>query len=145
MANLMINEVRLCGRLGRDPELLHTAAGKPYCALSIAVQRPYKREDGGRDADFFRVLVWGRQAEIVCGHLRCGQSIYVEAELRQRSYLTPEGERRQELTIMANDIRFVDPRGAGERASAAPAVGASFDADDFFEAALGRTYGEGEA
>ena len=47
MANLMINEVRLCGRLGRDPELLHTAAGKPYCALSVAVQRPYKREDGG--------------------------------------------------------------------------------------------------
>ena len=73
-------------------------------------------------------------------------SIYVEAELRQRSYLTPEGERRQELTIMANDIRFVDPRGAGERTSSAAApVGTSFDADDFFEAALGRTYGEGEA
>lgn len=139
MANLMINDVRLCGRLGRDPELSHTASGKPYSALCIAVQRPYKRADGGRDTDFFRVLVWDRQAEVVCKHLRCGQSVYIEAQLRQHSYLTPDGVRRQEIAIVASDVRFVDPRG-GTASSDAP-VG-SFDTDDFFGAALSRTYGE---
>lgn len=138
MANLMINEVRLCGRLGQDPELCRSSSGTAYTALCIAVQRPYKREDGGRDADFFRVLVWDRQAEVVCEHLRQGQSVYVEAELRQRYRLMPDGTRRQEMSIVASDVRFVDPRGGAKGGGAGDG---SFDTDDFFDAALERTYG----
>lgn len=131
MANLMLNEVRLCGRLCDNPELMTTPAGVPYTVVPIAVQR--RTRSTNRETDFFRISLWRNSAETVCRYIKKGQSLYIEAELRPRSYLTKTGERRYEIEIVGKDVRFVDSK------KGIVSEG-SFNTDDFFAAALKKSY-----
>ncbi|MDR2767417.1 MAG: single-stranded DNA-binding protein, partial [Treponema sp.] len=61
-----INRVILVGRLTRDAELKYTAGGQAVCKFSVAINRRKKNgEQWVDEANFFDVVVWGRQAESV--------------------------------------------------------------------------------
>ena len=49
-----MNDVKLSGRLTRDPELKHTPAGVPVASFSLAVDRKFNREE----ADFIPIVAW---------------------------------------------------------------------------------------
>ena len=54
-----MNQVVLIGRLTADPELRFAAStGKAVTNFRLAVNRRFSKED---KADFFRVVVWGKQ------------------------------------------------------------------------------------
>ena len=58
-----MNNVVMIGRLTKDPELKHIAgSGKAIANFTIAVNREFTKS---KEADFFRVIVWGIQAENV--------------------------------------------------------------------------------
>lgn len=133
MANLMLNRVELCGRLSADPELKSTPTGIPCTTVNLAVGRPYKNQDGKRDADFFRIDLYRHHAEYVCRYLKKGESLYIEGELRVRSFLHPVyGDRRWAQEIHVKEVKSVDPKKKENNSS--------FDTDEFFEAALRRSY-----
>ena len=54
-----MNDVKLSGRLTRDPELKHTPAGVPVASFSLAVDRKFNREE----ADFIPIVAWRKTAE----------------------------------------------------------------------------------
>ena len=53
-----MNRVCLVGRLTAKPELRYTPSNVPTTRFSIAVNRTFKNEQGGRDADFINILAW---------------------------------------------------------------------------------------
>ena len=57
-----MNVVTMVGRLVKDVELRFTQSGKPVGNFTLAVNRDFVRE-GDAKADFFPIIVWGRQAE----------------------------------------------------------------------------------
>lgn len=103
-----LNQVRLVGRLGRDPELRHTSSGLAVANLSLAVSRPVRRADGDRahGADWVRVTAWRELAERCASTMRKGEVVYVEGRLQSSSYADKDGIARTATVVVASDIRL---------------------------------------
>ncbi|MBS1717336.1 MAG: single-stranded DNA-binding protein [Armatimonadetes bacterium] len=113
----------LIGRLVRDPELRTTSGGKSVTDFSIAVRKRIKPQDGSPDADFFRVTAWGQTAEFVSNYLNKGRLVVVEGRLQSRKYTTSDGQNREVVEIVADNVDALDrPREDGDSGSAMAAV-----------------------
>jgi single-strand DNA-binding protein len=104
-----LNDVRLIGRLTRDPEVRFTPKGQAVCNFDIAVNRNYKDLTGEwkEETSFVPIVVW-REAAQRCGdRLKKGSPIYVEGRLRSRSWETKEGQKRTTLEVDTRRIQFL--------------------------------------
>lgn len=102
-----MNVITLVGRLTRDPELRFLPDGKPVANFSVAVDRPFKNQQGEREADFIDVVFWGTRGEKVAELFSKGKPIAVTGRLQIRSYETQGGQRRKAAEVIGNDWRFV--------------------------------------
>jgi single-strand DNA-binding protein len=113
---LQLNDVRMVGRLTRDPELRFTASGTPVCHFDLAVNRRYKDSKSGEwkdDTSFIPVVVW-REAAQRCGdRLKKGSPAYVEGRLKSRSWETKDGQKRSGLEVEARAVQFMEKAGEG--------------------------------
>lgn len=121
-----LNRVTLVGRLTRDPELRHTAGGNAVCTIRLAVTSR-GRDDTGNWADkpnYFDVTVFGRQAETASTYLAKGRRVGVDGRLQWREWEAQDGNKRQSVEVVANDIFFLDSRGEGEGGGSFSGTGA---------------------
>lgn len=129
----MFNKVILIGRLTRDPELRFTQSGKAVANFTLAVDRSFKRE-GQPDADFFRVSVWGKQAENCANYLAKGRVAAVDGRIEINKYTDKDGQERQGVDVTANDVRFLPDKNSGSSGSSKQDDGG--DAVDFSDDGL---------
>ena len=102
-----INHVVLVGRLTRDAELKYTSNGQAVCKFSLAINRRRKNGDQWEDeANYFDVVLWGRQGEAVNQYLLKGKTVGIEGELRQDRW-QQEGQNRSKVEIVANNIQLL--------------------------------------
>jgi single-strand DNA-binding protein len=102
-----LNHVVLIGRLTRDAELKYTANGQAVCKFSIAVNRRRKSGDQWVDeANFFDIVLWGRQGESLNQYLVKGKLVGVDGELRQDRW-EQEGQNRSKVEIVANNLQLL--------------------------------------
>ena len=104
----MLNRVILIGRLTREPELRYTGSGVPVANFSLAVDRPYANQQGERETDFIRVVVWRKLAEVCAKNLGKGRLVAVEGRLQISSYEAQDGSKRQATDVIAENVRFLD-------------------------------------
>lgn len=102
-------KVIVVGRLGRDPELKYTQAGKPVCQLSLATDEGYKDSQGQQvdQTEWHRVVAWGKQAENVAKYLTKGRLCLVEGRLRTRSWEDQNQIKRYTTEINAMRVTFL--------------------------------------
>ncbi|WXR62854.1 single-stranded DNA-binding protein [Peptostreptococcaceae bacterium AGR-M142] len=104
-----MNQVIIIGRLTRDPELRYIpGSGRPVASFSVAVQRPFANKDGVREADFFNVQSWGKQAENCANYLAKGRLVAVSGRLQTRKYQTQNGENRVATEIISDKVEFLE-------------------------------------
>lgn len=132
----------IVGRLGRDPELRYTPTGQAVCNLSLASDSSYVK-DGQRvsQTTWFRVTVWGKQAETVSQYLQKGRMVLVEGRMNPDSNGGPRVWTRQDGTaassyeVNATTVRFLGGRGDGAPGAAgggaATTEGATTTSSDF--------------
>jgi single-strand DNA-binding protein len=114
-----INHVVLVGRLTRDAELKYTANGQAVSKFSIAVNRRKKSgEQWVEEANFFDVILWGRQGEAVNQYLLKGKQVGVDGELRQDRW-EQDGQTRSRVEIVANNLQLL----GGSPGGGAPSYG----------------------
>jgi len=102
-----INHVVLIGRLTRDAELKQTSNGQAVCKFSVAVNRRRKNGDQWEDeANFFDVVVWGRQGEALNQYLTKGKMVGIDGELRQDRW-QQDGQNRSKVEIIANYLQLL--------------------------------------
>jgi len=116
-----INRVILVGRLTRDAELKYTTSGQAVCKFSVAVNRRRKNGDQWEDeANYFDVVLWGRQGEALNQYLTKGKSVGVDGELRQDRW-QQDGQNRSKIEIVAGNIQLLGgSTGAGGGNSGQP-------------------------
>jgi single-strand DNA-binding protein len=101
------NHTTITGNLAADPELKFTNNGVAVANLRVAVTQRIQDKDGTwRDGEtsFHRVNVWRQQAINLADSLSKGDRVMVTGRLRQRSWETPEGERRSATEIDADEV-----------------------------------------
>ena len=105
--------------MGRDPEMRYTPSGQAVTNLSVATNRQYTASDGQRvkETAWFRVSVWGRQAETSNQYLRRGSRVLVEGRLRPdpatggpRIYTRQDGTTGASFEITANWVQFLSTK-----------------------------------
>ena len=107
------NKIMIVGYLGRDPEIRYTPQGQAVCNFSIATTERRKESSGDAQetTTWFRVTLWGRQAEVANQYLSKGKQVYVEGRLRQSEFTDRDGNKRTTLEVTASDIQFADSLG----------------------------------
>ena len=103
-----MNNVTLIGRLTRDPELRFVAgSGTAVTKFTLAVDRKLSKEKKREmeqmnkpTADFIRVVVWGKSAEISANYLSKGSLVAVNGSIETGSYQGKDGK-----TVYTTDIR----------------------------------------
>lgn len=108
-----MNRIELTGRLTRDPELRYTPNNRPVSQFTIAVNRRYAKETDEVKADFFPIVVWGKQGENCKTYLSSGSLVGVTGELRTRNYDDKDGIKRYVTEILADSVEFLSPKKQG--------------------------------
>lgn len=98
------NRITIVGYLGRDAEQRFTPGGMAVASFSVATTE--KRKDGEKTT-WFRVSLFGKQAEAVAQYLTKGKLVYVEGSLRQEEYTTKDGQTRTALEVNATSLQLL--------------------------------------
>lgn len=113
----MLNRVVLIGRLTKDPQLRYTQTQVAVCSFTLAVDRNYKQVNGERVTDFFDVTVWRGQAENCANYLSKGKLAAVDGHIEMEEYTANDGMNRRAVKIVADNVRFLSPRGTENNAA----------------------------
>lgn len=110
-----LNKVILIGNLTRDVELRSTPSGTTVGGFGIAVNRRRKNEAGEwiEEASFFNVVVWGTLAERCNEYIHKGSQVAIEGRLQSRSWETEDGQKRNVVEVVAENVQFLGGRGEG--------------------------------
>ena len=139
------NSITVTGGVVRDPELQFLNAGTAVVKFTVAVSRKWQNrqtQEWEERTSFFDVKQYGKPAENAANTLKKGYRVTVHGYLEQRTWETPEGDKRSVIEINAEDVavslRFVTaelhraPSESGPRSSSsASAAPASYDDEPF--------------
>jgi len=118
---MSFHTIIIVGNLGRDPEMRYAPNGNAVTSLSVASNRQYTDSSGQKvkETTWFRVSVWGKQAESVNTYLQKGSSVLVEGELRPdketgnpRTFTRSDGSVGTSYEVTARTVRFLSTKGA---------------------------------
>ena len=116
---MTLNQMQLIGNLGGDPEMRYTPEGNAVTSFSVAVNNNYKRRDGSQvdETDWFRISVWGNQADACNTYLEKGKKVYVSGRLKSNTFQRQDGTQGFSMEINADRVVFLSSR---QDAAAAP-------------------------
>lgn len=122
----MINRVVLVGRITRDPETQQTNTGIPYVRFTLAVNRPFKDQNGERQADFINCVAWRQQAEFLRNYVKKGNQLAVEGRIQTNSYVDANGNNRQAFDILVESVSNLEPASKNDGYQPQPPFGNGF-------------------
>ena len=116
----MYQKITIVGNLGGDPEMRYMADGTAVTNFSVATSRRWTNQGSGQQTDettWFRVSVWGRQAESCNQYLSRGRKVLVEGRLRPdpqtggpRTFVRQDGSVGTSFELTAETVRFLSGR-----------------------------------
>jgi single-strand DNA-binding protein len=99
------NSVTLVGNITRDPELRFTNGGRAVASFGLAVNRRYQvNGEWQEQTSYFNVTAWGQLGENAAQSLNKGSRAIVSGRLEQREYETRDGEKRNVVEVVADEI-----------------------------------------
>ncbi|HRI84992.1 MAG TPA: single-stranded DNA-binding protein [Ignavibacteria bacterium] len=113
-----LNKVTLIGNVQpNDPELKYIPNGTAVCRFKLVTSETYKDKDGNQieNAEWHRIVVWGKLAETCNTYLKKGSRIYLEGRIK-----TPDTYEKDGKTVYPNpeivmeSMLMLDGRPAGE-------------------------------
>ena len=118
----MYQKIIVVGNLGGDPQMRYMSDGRPVTNFSMATNRRWTDRSSGQQVDettWFRVSVWGPQAETVNQYLSKGRRVLVEGRLRPdenggpRLFTRQDGTVGASFEITADSVQFLGGREEG--------------------------------
>jgi single-strand DNA-binding protein len=122
-----MNITTLIGRLTKDPELKYTHQGTAVCTMTLAVDRKYTSQNGQKEADFIPIVVWQKQAEMTAQYVRKGHQCAVVGRIQTRNYEGNDGKRVYVTEVVAEEVKFLEPKARGGLTDGAQPIAAPSD------------------
>jgi single-strand DNA-binding protein len=115
------NNATLIGNVGGDPET-RTFNDRLTASFSLAVERP-GRKDGNKETDWFKVKIWGKQAELAADLIRKGTKLAVVGAIHIETWTGKEGEKQTSVVCQADGFQLLSPKqDGGQQHQPAPAA-----------------------
>ena len=114
----MFQTLIFAGNLGKDPEQRFTPSGQAVTTFNVAVNRSYTDGNGEKkkEVTWFRVSVWGKQAQSCHDYLHAGSKVIVEGRLvpdengNPRVFKRTDGSSASSFEVNASTVRFLSKR-----------------------------------
>ena len=112
----MYQKTIIVGNLGKDPEMRYAPNGDAVTNLNVATNRKYTDKSGQlvKETTWFRVSVWGKQAEACNQYLKKGSAVLVEGRLQAdkttggpRVYSKSDGSHGASFEMTALEVKFL--------------------------------------
>ena len=117
----MYQKITIVGNLGRDPEMRYMPDGTAVTSFSVATSNGWTDKATGqpvKETTWFRISVWGRQAETANQYLSRGKKVLVEGRIKPdpntgspRVFTRQDGTVGSSYEITASTVRFLSSRG----------------------------------
>ena len=111
----MWHQIIIVGNVGKDPDMRYTPSGEAVTAFSVACNRQYIGKDGEvKETIWFRITVWGKQAETCGKYLKKGSKVLVEGRLNPDKetggphvWTKKDGTTGASFEVTASTVRFL--------------------------------------
>ena len=119
----MWHTIIIVGNLGKDPEMRYTPSGQAVTSFNVASSRQYTSGNGQtvKETCWFRVSVWGKQAESTNQYLKKGSKVLVEGHLipdqatgGPKTYPKKDGTTGSSYDVSALTVKFLSSRTESE-------------------------------
>lgn len=105
-----MNKVILIGRLTQEHRYQQTQSGVSILSNTIAVQRPFKNQEGNYEADFINFVAYRSTADLINKWFVKGDRIGLEGRWQKRNYTNQQGETRYVDELVVENIEFLQER-----------------------------------
>ena len=114
-----LNEVRLIGRLGKDPEIRYMSNGDAVTNISIATSEEWKDKSGTKQekTEWHNCVFFGKLAEIAGKYLKKKSKVYIEGSLQTRKWQDKQGNDRYNTDIKVSELIMLDSKQSGKNES----------------------------
>ena len=104
-----VNKVILVGNLGADPEPKKVPSGTSVVNLRVATTQRWTDKNGQKQeaTEWHRVVVWGKQAEVVGEYLTKGRQVYIEGRIQSREWQDQHCQKRRSFEIVAQNVTML--------------------------------------
>lgn len=101
-----INKAIVAGNAAADPDYRITNGGQAVCSLTLASNESYTDANGQKQdrVEWFRLIFWGKLADVVNQYIKKGSALYAEGKIRTRSYDDQNGVKKYVTEIVVNDL-----------------------------------------
>lgn len=127
----MLNKVMLIGNVGRDPEVRYLEnqgnAKVGVASFSLATTERYRDRNGEtkENTEWHNIVAWRNLADLAEKYIRKGTQLYIEGQLRTRSWDDQQGVKHYTTEVVASNIQLLGRKADNPGAAAAPAQPAS--------------------
>lgn len=104
-----VNKVILVGNVCADPDLRYIPNGTAALELRVATNEEWTDAAGQKHekAEFHRVQVWAKKAEVCAKYLKKGSKVYVDGSIQTRTYDDKDGKKTFVTEIRAHEVVFL--------------------------------------
>lgn len=101
-----INKAIVAGNAAADPDYRITNGGQAVCSLTLASNESYTDANGQKQdrVEWFRLIFWGKLADVVNQYIKKGSALYAEGKIRTRSYDDQNGIKKYVTEIVVNEL-----------------------------------------
>jgi single-strand DNA-binding protein len=106
-----VNELKLLGHVGNDPELRSTTRGQTVGHFRVATNEEFTKKSTGErkcHTEWHDIEVWGKLSEQCATHLRKGNRVFVNGKIRTRKRTDSDGRVHYNKYVLANMVIFLD-------------------------------------
>lgn len=103
-----MNKVFLIGNIGRDFSLKQTAGGTQTISFPLCTSRKYKKDNKVIEENcWHNIVAFSKTAELCAKYLSKGSKVFVEGEIRNRSFDGKDGTKKYISEIVATNVQFL--------------------------------------
>ena len=110
-----MRNINITGRLGKDPELKYTKNGTAVASVNIAVNRERKDADGNLPTDWWRLQLWGKNAENFSNFVHKGSLVGITGRPEIYNWQDGNGNDRQTAQIEVTNFDLLEPRSQNQQ------------------------------
>lgn len=91
-----------------DAELRYTPNNQAVATFRLAVNRPFKNQNGEREADFINCVIWRQQAENLANWAKKGALIGITGRIRTRNYENQQGQQVYVTEVVVETFQLLE-------------------------------------
>ena len=120
-----MNKVILAGRLTKDAEIRNADSDKKVARVGLAVNRTFKKDGEGQQADFINLVAFKKQADFLEKYGKKGVKFIVTGRIQTGSY-DKDGTKVYTTDVIVEQLEFAESKNSGSDDTSATADGDGF-------------------